>query len=160
VSKPFSGNSESGGRAQGDLIGGCEIVSFPGSTDSRGALVWGQEGMNVPFRIRRFFVVYGAPQGQSRGSHAHLLCHQLLIAASGKILVDIDDGSTEQRVALNEPGHGLYLPPLVWGTQYFTMDSSALVVLASHPFDEKDYVSDYETFRAIRSESLNLQVSD
>ena len=150
-----SGNSEPGGSSHVDLIGGCEVISFNASSDSRGSLVWGQAGLNIPFEIRRFFVVYGAPPGQSRGSHAHLLCHQLLIASSGEILVDIDDGSTEQRVALNEPGHGLYLPPLVWGTQHFTADSSTLTVLASHPFDEKDYVTDYEKFKAIKSPSLN-----
>ena len=49
---------------------------------------------------------------------------------------------------LSRPDVGLYLPPMIWGTQYDYTRDAVLLVFASHSYDNADYIRDYETFRA------------
>ena len=44
------------------------------------------------------------------------------------------------------PAIGVYLPPMTWSVQYDYSSDAALLVLASHPYDARDYVRDYEEF--------------
>jgi UDP-2-acetamido-3-amino-2,3-dideoxy-glucuronate N-acetyltransferase len=43
---------------------------------------------------------------------------------------------------------GIYVPPLVWASQFRYTTDAVLLVLASHPYDPDDYIRDYETFLA------------
>ena len=67
-----------------------------------------------------------------RGSHAHRTCHQFLVCAAGTLSCVVDDGETREEILLDHPGVGLYLPPMIWGTQYKYSADAVLLVLASH----------------------------
>jgi UDP-2-acetamido-3-amino-2,3-dideoxy-glucuronate N-acetyltransferase len=41
---------------------------------------------------------------------------------------------------------GIYVPPLVWASQFQYDPDAVLLVLASHPYDPDDYVRDYGEF--------------
>ncbi len=45
-----------------------------------------------------------------------------------------------------DPAIGVYLPPRTWGVQYDYSPDAALLVFASHAYDARDYVRDYEAF--------------
>ena len=62
----------------------------------------------------------------------------------------MDDGLRRDEVVLDDPGIGLYIPPMVWGSQFGYSPDAVLTVLASHPYDAADYVRDYEEFRVLR----------
>jgi len=57
-----------------------------------------------------------------------------------------DDGRHRQEFLLEEPTTGVYLPPMTWSVQYDYTPDAALLVLASHAYDARDYVRDYEAF--------------
>jgi UDP-2-acetamido-3-amino-2,3-dideoxy-glucuronate N-acetyltransferase len=86
-----------------------------------------------------------------RGEHAHRICHQLLVAATGSLIATCDDGNTKSEFLLDKPTLGLYMPPLTWGTQTNFSEGARLLVLASHLYDVDDYVSDYKEFEALVS---------
>jgi hypothetical protein len=44
----------------------------------------------------------------------------------------------------------VHIPPGVWGIQYKYSPDAVLLVLASHEYDEKDYIRDYEEFLKFR----------
>ena len=90
--------------------------------------------------------MFGVPSKEVRGEHAHHKCHQLLITLSGACNVVIDDGRARAEVNLNTPTRGLYLPPMVWGTQYKFTHDAVLLVFASHSYDPEDYIRTYDTF--------------
>lgn len=101
----------------------------------------------IPFLIKRFFVVKDVPVGIRRGQHAHLKCHQLLVAISGSIECSIHDGTHESSITLDSPTKALHLPPMHWGGQTSLSRDSVLGVFASEPYDRSDYIEDFSDFQ-------------
>jgi mannose-6-phosphate isomerase-like protein (cupin superfamily) len=104
----------------------------------------------LPFEVKRVFYLYDIPGGESRGAHAHKECHQFLIAASGAFEVFLDDGKVKRQVLLNSPNIGLYIPPGIWASEENFSSGSICLVLASHTYDESDYIRVYKHFSKIK----------
>src|SRR5581483_5648666 len=142
--QPALGNEE--GRLELP-VKGVHLHRFAGYSDLRGSLTAGEvPGEAVPFTPRRWFLVYDVPSREVRGEHAHRECHQFLICVSGSVNVAVDDGENRAEVVLDAPTMGVYVPPLVWGSQYRYGSDSVLMVLASHPYDPDDYIREYDEF--------------
>jgi serine acetyltransferase/dTDP-4-dehydrorhamnose 3,5-epimerase-like enzyme len=128
-------------------VRGVHVEKFTRFEDLRGALTAGElPSEGVPFTPQRWFLVYDVPSREVRGEHAHRVCHQFLICVSGRVSVAVDDGTKRGEVVLDSPGLGIYIPPLVWGTQYRYEDDAVLLVLASHTYDPDDYIREYDEF--------------
>jgi len=122
--------------------------------DLRGSLSVGEFPSDIPFEVKRYFLVYDVPSAETRGEHAHRACHQFLICVHGSCAVVADDGMRRQEFLLDRPDLGVHLPPLVWGTQYKYSADSVLLVFASAHYDAADYVRSYEEFtRLLRDTS-------
>ena len=106
--------------------------------------------VDIPFQIKRVFYLYDIPSGESRGAHAHKQCHQLLVAASGSFEVLLDDGRAQRLVQLNKPELGLHIPPGIWASEINFSSGSVCLVLASHTYDEDDYIRDYSDFLKLK----------
>ena len=97
-------------------------------------------------------MIFGVPPGARRGEHAHRQCQEFLVCASGSCDVLVEDGVHSEKFSLSGPRTGLYLPPMVWRTMEKFSPDAVLVVLASDPFDEADYVRDRAEFlRLVRA---------
>ncbi len=132
------------------LPGGARLIPLTRADDMRGSLIAVEFGADLPFEPRRYFSVFNVPSAEVRGGHAHRVCHQLLACVHGSLVVLVDDGARREEVVLDDPGVGLYIPPLVWGSQFGYSPETVLTVLASHAYDAADYVRDYEEFRSLR----------
>jgi UDP-2-acetamido-3-amino-2,3-dideoxy-glucuronate N-acetyltransferase len=119
---------------------------IPTFKDKRGALSVSDFDALIPFDVKRFFIVYATDKGTERGGHAHYVCHQYLICTSGSVLVTIDNGKDKKNILLNSPDKGLYIPPMIWGTQIYKTTYTSLMVFASHSYDSKDYISTYPDY--------------
>ena len=100
----------------------------------------------LPFTPRRFFVIYDVPSREVRGEHAHHQLQELLICLRGAVSVVVDDGEHRAEIVLNSPTSALYVPPMIWATQYGYSADALLLVLASHEYDASDYIRDYDSF--------------
>ena len=129
-------------------VAGVVVHELPLIQDLRGNLTVGEVPADVPFAPKRYFLVLDVPTGETRGSHAHRECAQFLICVTGSCAVVVDDGRHRLEVALDRPSRGLYIPPMVWATQYKYTRDAVLLVLASHPYDASDYIRDYDEFIA------------
>ncbi len=128
-------------------ISRCKLMRLSGFTDDKGSLIVAEENEHIPFRIKRIFYLYGIPKGALRGGHAHKRLHQFVIAAAGSFDVTVDDGFERKRFRMDQPGLGLYIPPMIWDElENFSPDSLCLV-LASDPYDERDYIRDFNAFK-------------
>ena len=114
--------------------------------DAEGNLTFIYQNIHVPFEINRVFYSYDIPGGEERGGHAHKECHQFIIAASGSFEVVLDDGTNKRTVALNRPFWGLHVPPGIWSSEQGFSSGSICLVLASHGYDEDDYIRNYDEF--------------
>jgi UDP-2-acetamido-3-amino-2,3-dideoxy-glucuronate N-acetyltransferase len=128
------------------------LDELPKVVDIRGSLSVGEFPRNIPFDVKRYFLVFDVPSVETRGEHAHKDCHQYLICVKGTVNVVTDDGVNRQEFVLDAPNKGLHIPPMTWGIQYKYSHDAVLLVFASHYYDPQDYIRDYENFLAIVSE--------
>lgn len=125
----------------------CSFIELPKHYDVSGNLTAIENNKNIPFAIKRVFYTYDIPGGEARGAHAHKECHQFLIAGSGSFEVALDDGVNKRTVLLNRPFYGLHIPPGIWAAEQGFSSGSICLVLASHLFNEDDYIREYDEFR-------------
>jgi hypothetical protein len=130
----------------------CSIIQLPKINFRAGNITVVENEMAVPFNVKRIFYLYDIPGGESRGAHAHKECHQFLIAASGSFEILLEDGITKRQVQLNRANIGLHIPPGIWASEVNFSSGSICLVLASHQYNEKDYVRDYVEFVNIKKE--------
>jgi hypothetical protein len=107
-------------------------------------IVEGQK--NIPFDVRRIYYLYDIPGGEDRGGHAHKELFQLIVAASGAFNVLLDDGGNKKIVTLNRPDYGLMVVPGIWRELLEFSSGAVCLVLASHKYDNYDYIRDYMQF--------------
>ena len=127
-------------------VSDCSVIELPKIENRSGNLTSIQNSIEIPFDIKRIFYLYDIPGGKDRGAHAHIECHQFLIAGSGSFDVLLDDGKSKKLVTLNQPYKGLHIPPGIWASEINFSSGSICLVLASHKYDEKDYIREYNAF--------------
>lgn len=128
------------------IVRGVTIHRMKQVNDMRGNLSAGEFPNDIPFVVKRYFLVYGVPSAETRGEHAHRSCHQFLLCVHGSCAVVADDGSNRQEIMLDRPDVGVHLPPLTWGIQYKYSSDAVLLVFASEHYDAAEYVRNYEEF--------------
>lgn len=122
------------------------IIELQKIEDPRGNLTVTEGLKDVPFEIRRVYWVYDVPSGQYRGGHAHKKCLEMLVAMSGSFHVTLDDGHTRETILLNHPYQGLLIETGIWRTLDDFSSGAVCMVLASEPFEEEDYIREYDDF--------------
>jgi acetyltransferase-like isoleucine patch superfamily enzyme len=134
-------------------VDGVRVTRLTHAVDLRGSLVAAELASDVPFEVRRFFVVYDVPSLEARGAHGHRECAQFLVCLSGSVRAIVDDGTHREEFVLDSPDLGLYMPAMTWGTQYRYSADAVLLVLASLPYDDADYIRDYDDFLRLKGAS-------
>jgi dTDP-4-dehydrorhamnose 3,5-epimerase-like enzyme len=116
--------------------------------DERGNLIAVEGGRDLPFEIARVYYLFGTKGGVDRGLHAHSRIQQYAVCVIGSCLMVLDDGTERDEVLLNRPDLGIHLPPLVWHTMRDFSPDCVLLVLADAPYEEAEYIRNYENFLA------------
>jgi len=124
----------------------CSVIELPRIYSRKGNITPIHEYENIPFEIKRVFYIYDIPGGEDRGAHAHKECHQFLIPASGSFEIALDDGKNKRTVVLNRPYYGLHIPPGIWAAEQGFSSGAICLVLASHKYNEADYIRKYDEY--------------
>ena len=132
----------------------CSIIELNRIKNRAGNITVIENNTEIPFKAERIFYLYDIPGGESRGAHAHKECHQFIIAASGSFEIYLDDGKVKKAVLLNQPYRGLHIPPGIWASEVNFSSGAICLVLASHKYDENDYIRDYDEFLTFKNELL------
>lgn len=128
----------------------CSIIEIDKHHHEKGNISVVQNSTTIPFKTKRIYYLYDVPGGESRGGHAHRELNQLITAASGSFTVTLDDGKIKRTFTLNRPYQGLLVVPGIWRTLDDFSSGSVCLVLASHEYDESDYIREYEEFKAYK----------
>ncbi len=123
-----------------------QIIDLPKIVDPRGNLTFVEQLRHVPFEIRRAYWTYDVPGGESRGGHAHKECLEFIVAVSGSFSVTLDNGREKEVHHLNHPYQGLLVETGIWRTLEDFSSGSVCLVLASHEYEEDDYIREYDEF--------------
>jgi len=124
----------------------CSLIEMPRHANRAGNISVVENNINVPFPVKRVFYIYDIPGGEDRGAHAHKECHQFLIAVSGSFQVETDDGVNKRTISLSRPYYGLHVPPGIWAAEKSFSSGAVCLVLASHEYNESDYIRDYNKY--------------
>lgn len=131
----------------------CTVIQLSKHhSDRKGNLSVVENGLTVPFAVKRLYYLYDIPGGESRGAHAHKNLYQFLVAASGSFSVTLDDGRVKRTFLLNRPYQGLLIVPGIWRTLEDFSSGSVCLCLASETFNPDDYIRDYEEFLRYRND--------
>lgn len=125
---------------------GPSLVELTLIPDERGCLGVVEAGIDIPFRVERFYFVTDVPDGGERGGHAHKRLWQLLVALRGELTVELTDGRHTHRFHLADYDQGLIIPPGWWRELKNFKSDALLAVLASRHYEEEDYIRDFPEF--------------
>lgn len=126
-----------------------EILELKKADSENGSLTVIEHGVPVngrPFVYKRVFVISGMKPNGERGGHTHHETTQVLICLSGACTVTLDNGYSQTDIRLDRQDRCLVLCPYVWHTMHSFADNTMLLVLADTPYDESDYIRDYNEF--------------
>lgn len=124
----------------------CRLVDLDRIEDPAGNLSPLYGGVHMPFAIKRVYYLYDVPGGADRGGHAHRALQQLIVAASGSFNLVLDDGRNKRTVTLNRSYYGLYVPPMIWRDMTEFCTGAIYLAFVSMPYEESDYIRDYQKF--------------
>lgn len=126
------------------------VIPLPHEGPMGGGVTCVSSTLDVPFPVRRVYYLYDIPAGAQRGGHAHREMRQVLVAASGSFDVVLDDARRRRTVRLDRDDTGLFIPPGVWRELQNFAAGSVCLALASHPYDENDYVRMLDEFQMLK----------
>ena len=130
-----------------------KTYTFAPHGDDRGQLVAIEAMKDLPFEVKRVYYIYDTLPGVRRGFHAHKNLEQILLCVNGSCKIHLDDGTDTAEVTLDKPNEGLYIANNMWREMYDFTPGTVLLVLASHYYDEADYIRNYEDFiKMVRKE--------
>ncbi|MEK7208386.1 MAG: FdtA/QdtA family cupin domain-containing protein [Patescibacteria group bacterium] len=113
----------------------------------RGALLFGEEKKDIPFPVKRFYVISHVSDPQSvRGDHAHKRLRQIMLCLSGSCRLSLDDGRVKQTIVLKASGQGIWIGSGVWRTLKGFSPDCVVLVITDAPYRESDYIRDYQDF--------------
>jgi len=125
----------------------CRWIVAPGSSDARGSVNFLEPGKGLDFEPKRLFWLHHVAAGQWRGRHGHRKTKLVLVAASGACRVHLDDGAIKETATLDDPTTALYVGPWVWHELTDFAPDTVVMVIASTPYEEAEYLRDYDVFR-------------
>jgi dTDP-4-dehydrorhamnose 3,5-epimerase-like enzyme len=123
------------------------IIELPKIFDERGNLSFIEGGNHIPFKIKRTYMIYDVPGGETRGGHAFMESNEFIVALSGSFDIVINDGIEKRTYSLNRSYYGLYIPKLNWRSLENFSTNSLCMVLASEKYNKEDYLRDYDEFK-------------
>lgn len=130
-------------------IARIRLIELPRYARDDGEIVVAQAFDRVPFTMARVFTLT-APRGARRGEHAHRRCTQFMLCVHGAVDVLCDDSRDKEVFTLDRNNLALLVPPTIWNTVIFKEERSVVMVLCDRPFEEADYLREYDEFVAFR----------
>lgn len=100
----------------------------------------------LPFRVKRQYLLKSNERIRSGGQHAHKELWQFFFCTGGSCKLSFEGRGGKFEFILDGPSQGVIAPPGYW-RDYELVPNSSLSVLASEPYDENDYIRNYDDFQ-------------
>jgi dTDP-4-dehydrorhamnose 3,5-epimerase-like enzyme len=127
----------------------CRILQLPKFLDPRGNLSFLESNDQIPFEIKRTYLIYDVPGGEIRGGHAFREQREFIVALSGSFDVVVKDAQGESATFnLNRSYFGLYIPNGLWRHMENFSTNAVCLVVTSTVYDSADYIRDFDQFCA------------
>lgn len=128
------------------IMKNCKLIDFNVIKDKRGKMIPIEYPKQLEFPLKRIYYIYDVAEGERRGYHSHNDLEQVLIAVSGEVKILVKTPYEEKIIKLDNPSQGLYIGPMIWREMFDFSKDAVLLVLASHEYDESDYIRNYNDY--------------
>ena len=115
-------------------------------------LHFAEVGKHIPFNIKRVFFITEANTKLHRGLHTHKKNKQVIFCIQGSIRLELDNGKIKEEIMLDKPNIGVLLDRMIWHKMSDFKKNTILLILASHLFQEEDYIRDYDQFKKTKKD--------
>ncbi len=122
-------------------------IELTSISDSRGCLTAAEVENEIPFELKRVFIVHNVLQ--NRGGHAHLDTDQILIAVSGNLTVETYDGNVKSKFLLSKPSKALYVPRMVFIDLLNFSHDGVCLALANTVYDIEKSIRSLKEFEKV-----------
>ncbi len=131
-----------------------EILKANSIIDHRGELIPIEFEKIFAFKPVRFFYIKDVPVGTMRGGHAHRNTIQVYVVIQGRINVAVykeklNNNSLKDEVFPLAKNQMCLIPAMTWTEEWFYEPGTILGVFCSHPYDESEYIRDFERYKEI-----------
>ncbi|MBO5781629.1 MAG: FdtA/QdtA family cupin domain-containing protein [Opitutales bacterium] len=106
-----------------------QLIDLPNFADTRGELSIAEEIKNIPFKIAAAYLARGIKNRKNAGDGAE----KFIVALSGSLETELDDGKAKTIFRLDSPRRGLYVPPTHKVEMRGAAQDAAVLILASAP---------------------------
>ena len=124
----------------------AKLVSLPKILDKRGNLSVIESESQVPFSIKRSYLIYDVPGGEVRGGHAFFEQKEMIVALSGSLDIIVFNGVKEQKFSLNRSYQGLYIPNGFWRHMENFATNTLVLVISNTNYNENDYIRNKKSY--------------
>ena len=114
------------------------LIDIPKITDDRGTLNVVEK--ILPFDVKRIFYIYDVTG--TRGGHRHKKNIMGLICINGSCRISTNNSLKGEDFILEDKNQCLILEPQDWHTMKDFTQEAILLVLASHEYDQEDYITE------------------
>ncbi|NTW52509.1 MAG: WxcM-like domain-containing protein [Chlorobiaceae bacterium] len=130
------------------VIEGVELLANVAHEDSRGSLVALEEHSGIPFEPRRIFYITVTDSSSIRAGHAGT-SEQLMIALTGGVSVELDNGAEQSCIRLADKLESLWVRPGIWLRLKDFSSGTVLLVISSLTYAEtKHFMKPQPLFQA------------
>jgi dTDP-4-dehydrorhamnose 3,5-epimerase-like enzyme len=113
-----------------------------------GKLVALQHSKEIPWNIERVFFIT-TRDAEDRGDHAHIDGSQAFLCIVGSAHLVCKDGIELREFKINPLNEVVVVPPGIWVNINLSGDS-ALAVMTDLPYDENDYITQWDDFLKLK----------
>jgi WxcM-like, C-terminal len=128
-------------------IDDCRRIRLPRHHRGQGSTTSVLPHAEVPFDVLRVYYLYDVPGGAERGGHAHRQLEQVLVSLAGSFDVVLKDGRRVKTIRLDRAHSGVLIATGIWRELRNFSSGAICLALASAPYDEDDYIREYDDFR-------------
>ena len=119
-------------------------------SDNRWSLSFMEANKQIPFDIQRVYYIFDINDlDTQRWDHAHHETEQVLFCIQWSVTIGFDNGKEKREFILDKPNIWVYIPPMMWHYMKNFSPGALLLVIASKPYNEADYIRNYEDFITI-----------
>jgi dTDP-4-dehydrorhamnose 3,5-epimerase-like enzyme len=128
----------------------CRVLELPKFLDPRGNLSFFENEKQIPFCIKRTYLIFDVPGGETRGGHAFRKQEEFIAALSGSFDVVVKDSSgASKSFQLNRSYFGLFIPNMLWRHMENFSTNAVCLVASSTFFNPDDYIRDVREFSGL-----------
>tara|TARA_B100000902_G_scaffold231586_1_gene219634 strand:+ start:218 stop:616 length:399 start_codon:yes stop_codon:yes gene_type:complete len=114
-----------------------------------GSLVPFTLNKDIPFKVKRIFIIYGR-KNSKRADHAHHKCSQYLVPIFGSVNLSYENkkGIFNKKLSFKRK-EGILLKPKTWCKIKFNTKDSKIMVFCDREYEYFDYIEHYKEFLTI-----------